>query len=144
MTALALDLNGNRAIPSRIVTGVEAVRVRLLVRLRTIAGTWITSESKGLPWPDWSGHSTSGRKGVSPEEVSALVREQVELVYGVVSVSRVQSKLTNSVMRITFRVQASEDGEQGALVASAEYDPLRRSGAPPWFIAVVTGTLGAA
>lgn len=133
MATLAVDSLGNLALPLRSVSGIEAVRVRVLVRLQTQLGTWLTDTSKGLPIEEWTGGPGFG-KGPSAEEAAAVVRAQLETITGVREVQSVDATRSASALTITASVLADEDGEQATLTVASTYDPWDTSPAPAWYV----------
>jgi len=133
MATLAVDSLGNIALPLRSVSGVDAVRVRVLVRLQTQLGTWLTDTSKGLPVEEWTGSPGFG-KGPSAEEASAVVRAQLESIVGVQEVESVDATRSASALTVTASLIAEEDGQRGTVTVSTSYDPWDTSPAPAWYV----------
>lgn len=133
MPCLALDSSNNVAIPFRQVFGIEVVRVRILLRLRTQLGEWLSDTLKGLPWKAWTGHEGVGR-GPTSTSATATVRAQLESISGVVEVLTIDTRRTGKTVSISATILAAEEGEEGTLTIGGTFDPFATSPAPAWFV----------
>lgn len=116
--------------PLQPATGIAAVQVRLLTRLRTLLGEWPTDTRIGLPWLSWleTGY-------VDPSEAEALIRAQLEGDPAVVSVEGVTMQQDGEALGIAAGVQVSVDGVTSALLLVVGPDPYATRAAPPWYLA---------
>ena len=133
MPCLALDSNGNTAIPFRMVFGVDVVRVRILTRLNTVLGEWLSDTRKGLPWLRWTGQAGHGA-GPTDSEAASTVRRQLAGITGVVEVQSASASRSGFALAISATVLAREDGEERVLALGGTFDPFDTSPASPWYV----------
>ena len=82
-TDLSIDTStGDIAFPTRMLSGSQATRQRIDVRLRTFYGEWLLDTSVGLPYATWA-----QEKPAQPAAISARVRAEVAGTPGVQAVT---------------------------------------------------------
>ena len=133
MSAIALNSDGSVILPMHTVSGLEAVRVRVLVRMLSIRGEWLTDATHGLLTVEDFSARRSGAAW------AALVRVQLNATPGVVRVVSCTATRVSGVVRVSAVVEGSEDGETGAVSVQGVRDPLNVSTPIAWFASVGTG-----
>ena len=131
MTALALDTNGNLALPLRVVRGIESCRVQVYERMRLLAGTWPDDVARGIPWTAWTGQE--GTKGPQPLAARATIRRQLEELSCVRSILSLSVVRDGFALRVRGTLAVEDDGEAGTLDLETVSDPFATTGAPTWY-----------
>lgn len=132
MATLALDADGNLALPCRVVRGIEACRVAVYLRMVLLRGTYPSDADRGVPWETWTG--ADGGKGPSALAARALIRAELEDVECVERVLALAVTRTGGALRVVGSVQVRQDGETGTLDLTTVGDPFATSGASPWYV----------
>lgn len=124
---LALNLSGDLDLRPKTLTGAEAVRQNVEVRLSTHEGEWPLDSSVGLPYLTWL-----STKPVDISAIVAAVRRVVRETPGVLSVSGWNGALSSAGV---VSVSGSAVVEDGAVIDVQASTSLTRSANP---YAVVT------
>lgn len=119
--------NGSVDFPMRLLTGLDAIRVHVLHRMRTSLGSALEDAARGLPWYTWF-----NRPAIPLVEIQAAVRRQLLLVDGVVGVDSVTATRAAGALSIACRVRVSVGG-QALSTELVIADPYQTSGPLPWF-----------
>lgn len=98
-----LDLTGGEL---RLVSGVEAVRQHIRIRLRTVLGEWFLDQRIGVPYFE---HILV--KNPNPVLVRSIIRETILGTPGVSSVSRLEFELDRVTRKLT--VDGAAVGDDG-------------------------------
>lgn len=121
-----LDANGDLAIPSSWVRGVEAVAQRVRVRLSTWRGEWGLDVDAGVPFEAWI-----QARPIPQAEIEATIRREIETTSGVVRVvSLTGSRPSPDAIAVAVEAEVYEDGEAGRIVVQVGTE-RRGVGAPP-------------
>lgn len=79
-----------------LLTGVEAIRQRILIHLLTFKGEWFLDTDRGVPY-----YQTIFQKGITKEVVDSVIRQEITKVPGVKSISSFTSTHNNSTRAYT-------------------------------------------
>lgn len=119
--------DGSVDFPMRLLTGLPAIRVHILHRMRTSMGSALEDVARGLPWLTWF-----SRPAIPLVEIQAAVRRQLLLVEGVAGVESVVASRVAGALTITCRIRVSVGG-QALSTELVIADPYQTAGPLPWF-----------
>lgn len=97
MADLLRDDDGDIPIRAQLVSGPVDIRQRVQLRLRRFLGEWFLDLELGLPFLDWL-----QQKPLDVGAVVARIREEIELVEGVVGTQDFSSSLNEGERSVTI------------------------------------------
>lgn len=111
MMDVLLDEHGELVVPCRWVSGVDLVKQKIRIRLRTFAGEWILNASQGLPFVEWR-----SQKLVDLGLIRSAYVDEISGVAGVERVSRAEVRREGRAVTVDADI-VLETGEMVAFTA---------------------------
>lgn len=121
MSNLKLDTAGDLALESNrlvLVSGVDEIRQRWLIAIRTILGEWFLDRNVGVPYFDVPDVDYNGRaitdKLLNKRTLQQIFADATRRVDGVIAVKRVTvGDIDVQARSVDLTVEATIEGENG-------------------------------
>lgn len=115
----ARDENGDRIVPGRLVSGMEAVLILVRAAIKLWRAEWFLDQDVGMPWLETPDGIVTERDAIlgqpfDPAKTARAVRREVLSVPGVVELPELRCSYDGAdrTLSISFRVRVRfDDGE---------------------------------